>query len=207
MSTVVLNEHDANQGAQSKGEFLGMTGNSAWYLLGSAGATVLMVIVLWGVFEVPLLLCMLVGLCLCLLSVLYVFTLKNNKPEHYDTDFFEAALVEAGVSGLAFGPRAGSRRPPNPFSTNLEMAERAPEPQLRENRATRSTNRGGGSTRQILTNGAVASDPQKEPKGTARQKKDEPEPMVPLRSYEKLQNELEMTQEQLADVLAEHEEV
>ena len=94
MSTVVLNEHDANQGAQSNGEFLGMTGNSAWYLLGSAGATVLMVIVLWGIFDVPLLLCLAAGICLCVLSVLYVFALKNNKPAHYDTDFFEAAFVE-----------------------------------------------------------------------------------------------------------------
>ena len=43
MNSAHLNEHDANQGAQSSGEFLGMTGNSGWYLLGSAGATILMV--------------------------------------------------------------------------------------------------------------------------------------------------------------------
>ena len=97
MSSAVLNEHDANQGAQSKGEFLGMTGNSGWYLLGSAGATGMMVILLWGLLGVPLLLCISVGVLLCVLSVAYVFALKNNKPEHYDTDFFEAALVEAGV--------------------------------------------------------------------------------------------------------------
>ena len=43
-----LNEHDANQGAQSSGEFLGMTGNSGWYLIGAGGATIFMVILLWG---------------------------------------------------------------------------------------------------------------------------------------------------------------
>lgn len=68
MSTTILNEHDANQGAQSKGEFLGMTGNSGWYLLGSAGMTVMMVIVLWGVFGVSLLLCIMFGVVLCLLA-------------------------------------------------------------------------------------------------------------------------------------------
>src|SRR3954469_23814908 len=114
MSTTILNEHDANQGAQSKGEFLGMTGNSGWYLLGSAGMTVMMVIVLWGVFGVSLLLCIMFGVVLCLLSVVYVFTLKNNKPDHYDTDFFESALVEAGLLELAFGPR--TRRASNPFA-------------------------------------------------------------------------------------------
>src|SRR5829696_2035086 len=109
-----LNEHDANQGAQSSGEFLGMTGNSGWYLLGSGGAAIMMVILLWGVLGVSLLLCLFVGIVLCLLSVVYVFTLKNNKPEHYDTDFFESALVEAGVLQFCFGPRFG--RPVNPFT-------------------------------------------------------------------------------------------
>src|SRR5215211_2118980 len=97
MQSVHLNEHDANQGAQSSGEFLGMTGNSGWYLLGSGGATILMVVFLWGIFGVSLLLCLLVGVVLCGLSLTYVFTLKNNKPDHYDTDYFESALVEAGV--------------------------------------------------------------------------------------------------------------
>ena len=95
MNSTHLNEHDANQGAQSSGEFLGMTGNSGWYLLGSGGATILMVILLWGILGVSLLLCLLVGIVLCLLSVAYVFALKNNRPAHYDTDFFEAALVES----------------------------------------------------------------------------------------------------------------
>ncbi len=72
-----------------------------------------MVIFLWGIFGVSLLLCLLAGITLCLLSVAYVFTLKNNKPEHYDTDFFESALIEAGVLQFCFGPRA--RRPSNPF--------------------------------------------------------------------------------------------
>lgn len=123
MNAAHLNEHDANQGAQSSGEFLGMTGNSGWYLLGSGGATILMVILLWGVLGMSLLLCLFVGIVLCLLSLAYVFTLKNNKPEHYDTDFFESALVEAGVLEFRFGPQA--QRLVNPF-TGVEA--RAAEP-------------------------------------------------------------------------------
>src|SRR5687768_9478757 len=113
MDRTLLNEHDANQGAQSRGEFLGMTGNSGWYLLGSIGASLLIVILCWGMLGVSLLLCLLVGVVLCGLSVAYVFALKNNRPEHYDTDFFESALIEAGVVQLRFGPR--QRRIANPF--------------------------------------------------------------------------------------------
>ncbi len=113
MNSTQLNEHDANQGAQSSGEFLGMTGNSGWYLLGSGGMTIMMVIFLWGVLGVSLLLCLFVGLVLCLGSLVYVFTLKNNKPAHYDTDFFESALIEAGLLELRFGPR--TERLANPF--------------------------------------------------------------------------------------------
>src|SRR5438874_12491188 len=104
MTNETFNEHDANQGAQSRGEFLGMTGNSAWYLLGSAGASVLLVIVLWGMLGFSLLVCLGLGAMLCGLSVAYVFTLKNNRPEHFDTDFFESLLFEACVLALSFGP-------------------------------------------------------------------------------------------------------
>ncbi|MEO6003167.1 MAG: hypothetical protein ABIZ04_18575 [Opitutus sp.] len=54
MSSTHLNEHDANQGAQSSGEFLDMTGNSGWFLFGSRGATILMVILLREILEVSL---------------------------------------------------------------------------------------------------------------------------------------------------------
>ena len=209
MSTVVLNEHDANQGAQSKGEFLGMTGNSAWYLLGSAGSTVLMVIVLWGVFEVSLLLCIMVGLLLCLLSVTYVFTLKNNRPEHYDTDFFEAALVEAGVIELAFGPRECRTRAANPFSQGIAADDHEPSSERNVKAHARTGTTRAESIRHAVTPAAapVVPDRSAAPGRAPQSRKDEPEPTVPLRSYEKLQAELEVTQEQLADVLAEHEEV
>src|SRR4051812_6068764 len=113
MDRTLLNEHDANQGAQSRGEFLGMTGTSGWYLLGSIGASLLIVILCWGMLGVSLLLCLLVGVVLCGLSVAYVFTLKNNRPEHYDTDFFESALVEAGMGEVWF--RAPPRRGAHPL--------------------------------------------------------------------------------------------
>ena len=109
-----LNEHDANQGAQSTGEFLGMAGNSGWWLLGSSGASLLLVIFLWGVFGVSLLLCLFLSVILCGLSLTYVFVLKNNRPNHYDTDFFESVLVEAGVVTFEFGPT--NRKLTNPFA-------------------------------------------------------------------------------------------
>jgi hypothetical protein len=199
MNATHLNEHDANQGAQSQGEFLGMTGNSAWYLLGSAGASVLLVIVLWGVLGLSLLLCLTIGLLLCLSSVTYVFTLKNNKPEHYDTDFFEAALIEAGVVRLSFGPR--ERRLRNPFlpgSDAMVVATRSAAPAAKRN--SRVAGRAAPiSAPPKATQEILLSD--NEPK-----RKSDEVPTVPLAALERVQAELAATEEILADAISSHEE-
>jgi hypothetical protein len=193
-----LNEHDANQGAQSSGEFLGMTGNSGWYLLGSGGVTILMVILLWGVLGVSLLLCLLVGIVLCGLSITYVFTLKNNKPEHYDTDFFESALVEAGLLQFAFGPRA--RCPANPFSaragaaSDVALVARAAE-------RRRAPQPAGGPARAGAAKPAPAVGASRAVTPPAAT--EEEQPVVAQREYEQLQEQLASTEEMLEDALAE----
>jgi hypothetical protein len=197
-----FNEHDANQGAQSRGEFLGMSGNSAWYLLGSAGASVLLVIVLWGMLGLSLVLCLALGAILCALSVVYVFALKNNRPEHYDTDFFESALVEAGVLSLAFGP--GDKRPPNPFRAASIATE--PVSTVNGKRVVAGTRVsrpvvGSGSSADVREEVAVENTEQK----VDRRKKQE-EPTVPLSDYERLRNEVTASEEALADALASGEE-
>lgn len=196
MNSTHLSEHDANQGAQSSGEFLGMTGNSGWFLLGSGGATILMVIFLWGILGVSLLLCLFVGFALCLGSVVYVFALKNNKPEHYDTDFFESALVEAGVMQFAFGPRV--RRPRNPF---LDVGADVASPSARETersprRASSGARSGAGATRAPAT--AVSTEA-----GAANASRENRELMVAKTAYDELQEKLTNTEELLQDMLAE----
>lgn len=198
MHSTHLNEHDANQGAQSSGEFLGMTGNSGWYLLGSGGATILMVIFLWGIFGVSLLLCLLVGVVLCALSVTYVFTLKNNKPEHYDTDFFESALVESGLLSFQFGPRA--RRPANPFAaagSPLAPEVDADEPAVRSSRAGFGMARHAGANGRPIGEVAGHKD--------AELKKRE-QPVVARADYERLQEQLTVTEDMLEEALAERGE-
>lgn len=199
MNTTHLNEHDANQGAQSSGEFLGMTGNSGWYLLGSGGATIMMVILLWGVLGVSLLLCLFIGIILCLGSVAYVFALKNNKPEHYDTDFFESVLVEAGVLEFSFSPR--SRRPLNPFTDGEEAV-----PALGGNptRAavgsaawSNASRRGTGSR---LKSAASTPDEDGENAKPVRSKS---EAVVTRSDYDRLQEKLTTTEEMLEDAMAE----
>lgn len=174
-----------------------MTGNSGWYLLGSGGVTITMVILLWGVFGFSLLLCLFVGIILCLGSVAYVFTLKNNKPEHYDTDFFESALVEAGVVQFSFGPRA--RRPVNPFidAGTAEPSLNSAAKDLSESRSGSGMRRGAGASRLKPAAGECTADTQ--PK-SARTK---PEPVVTRRDYDRLQEKLITTEEMLEDVLAE----
>jgi hypothetical protein len=199
MNSTNLNEHDANQGAQSSGEFLGMTGNSGWYLLGSGGATIMMVILLWGVLGVSLLLCLFVGLILCLGSVAYVFTLKNNKPEHYDTDFFESVLVEAGVLQFSFGPR--SRRPSNPFADNGD-ADSVPTANRRRTSGGRApsgnASRRGTASRLKPTASESAEDTEKSKPARAK-----PEAVVARVEYDRLQEKLTTTEEILDDVMAE----
>ncbi len=205
MSAIRLNEHDANQGAQSSGEFLGMSGNSGWYLLGSAGATIMMVIVLWGVFGVSLLLCLLVGIVLCALSMAYVLVLKNNRPEHYDTDFFESALVEAGVITFAFGPRTkpasdpflqavdGTPAPSRPFVAPSRPARR----QLSSPRVPRTFS--VASSPPELAASSTSSDDASEARG-----KDEARPTSQTdRDYEHLQEQLAATEELLEEAYAE----
>jgi hypothetical protein len=198
MHSTHLNEHDANQGAQSSGEFLGMTGNSGWYLLGSGGATILMVIFLWGIFGVSLLLCLLVGVVLCALSVTYVFTLKNNKPEHYDTDFFESALVESGLLSFQFGPRA--RRPANPFAaagSPLAPEVDAHEPAVRSHRASLGTARHSGANARPI--GEMTGH-----KDTDQKKREQP--VVARADYDRLQEKLTVTEDMLEEALAERGE-
>lgn len=198
MHSTHLNEHDANQGAQSSGEFLGMTGNSGWYLLGSGGATILMVIFLWGIFGVSLLLCLLVGVVLCALSVTYVFTLKNNKPEHYDTDFFESTLVESGLLSFQFGPRA--RRPANTFAaagSPLAPEADAPEPAVRSHRASLGTARHFGANARPVGEMTGHKD--------AEQKKRE-QSVVARADYDRLQEQLTVTEDMLEEALAERGE-
>lgn len=204
MHATHLNEHDANQGAQSTGEFLGMTGNSGWYLLGSGGATILMVVLLWGMLGVSLLLCLFVGLSLGALSVAYVFTLKNNRPAHYDTDFFEAALVEAGVLAFVFGPR--EHRPANPFgalgaSTPAALPEAVTAPR-REHRPAAGPAHAEAISLQPTATPVSAAAPAKS--GEARA--EEAEPMVARREFDRLQEQLVAAEELLEDALAERAE-
>ena len=202
MNSTHLNEHDANQGAQSSCEFLGMTGNSGWFLLGSGGATILMVILLWGILGISLLLCLFVGIVLCLFSVVYVFTLKNNKPEHYDTDFFESALVEAGVLPFSFGPRA--RRPLNPYSYVGMDALLPPAKESRTVRQASSTKRGQSSSRGPSP---VAAEPIRDgPQAKSKATRTDAEPMVTRVVFERLQERLTTTEEMLEDAIAERGE-
>lgn len=202
MQAVHLNEHDANQGAQSAGEFLGMTGNSGWYLLGSGGATILMVIFLWGVLGVSLLLCLLVGTVLCGLSVAYVFALKNNRPQHYDTDFFESALVEAGILPFRFGPR--ERPPANPFTqTGVDLL---PVGRANHGRSSRAIQPGGRrweeAAQPSAAVNALSPDGRDKPAG-ARPKV---EAVVSRTDYEQLREQLVTAEEMLEEALVERGE-
>ncbi len=201
MNSERLNEHDANQGAQSKGEFLGMTGNSAWYLLGAAGASIMLTIIVWGMLGLSLIVCLATGLALCGLSLAYVFALKNNRPEHYDSDFVESALVEAGVLTLAFGPRA--KRPTNPFRSAgvCDLPEHVVPSLFSRGREPRGAGKGR------VPAGEDEIRPVEEAPATAvRRCRTEVVRVVPLAAYERLQSDLTTTEDLLEDALMSREE-
>ncbi len=200
-----LNEHDANQGAQSSGEFLGMTGNSGWYLLGSGGMTILMVILLWGILGLSLLLCLLVGVVLCALSGTYVFTLKNNKPEHYDTDFFESALIEAGLCELRFGPQA--RRLVNPFTGMAPAQTVASVRPFARTPFKAVAYRGSRAPTAAVTPSAPATAPVESASVDSPRAAEKKAPVVAREAHEELKERLRAAEAQLEDMLAEGAEV
>lgn len=191
MHATHLHEHDANQGAKSSGEFLGMTGNSGWYLLGSSGVTILMVVFLWGMLGVSLLFCLFVGAVLCGLSAAYVFALKNNRPEHYDADFFESALVEAGVIAFRFSPREKS--PVNPFRVGVPLAVHAVAPSEAAAPSSRP------ATRPVRESAATLA-PTVETPATRKAKA---EPVVARAAFEQVVERLAETEALLEETLAE----
>ena len=199
-----LNEHDANQGAQSTGEFLGMAGNSGWWLLASAGTSLLLVIFLWGVLGVSLLLCLFLSVILCGLSLTYVFALKNNRPNHYDTDYFEAVLVEAGVVTFEFGPR--SRKPTNPFAVlDISGGELLTPSRPSSRKAqTQADAKAGASRSRLNSRDVTVSSDKERSEATAEDKKSET--VVPESAYLGLQEQLTETQDQLEEALAERAE-
>jgi hypothetical protein len=161
----------------------------------------LVVIVCWGMFGVSLMLCLFVGVVLCGVSLAYVFALKNNRPEHYDTDFLESALVESGLVDLAFGPRA--RHVANPFTAQALETVAAEDEPARSSAAV--TQRRSAATARKADSGrpaAVAAAAEARRKVTVP-----PEAVVPLTAYEHVREELDVVEEMLEDALSERTEV
>lgn len=196
MDRVPLNEHDANQGAQSRGEFLGMDGNSGWCLLAAAGVSLLGVIVGWGLLGFSLLACLVAGFVLCLLAIGYVFGLKNNRPEHFDTDFFEAALIEAGVLRSNFGPRLAGIRP-----VRRNVGDGQTLTPTSERRRTAARPPAGSPNRPSPTPEPVS--PTAAPSNKSELSR---EPVVPLAAYETIRQDLAATEDWLEEALAEEED-
>lgn len=153
----------------------------------------MMVIFLWGVLGVSLLLCLFVGILLCVGSVVYVFTLKNNRPQHYDTDFFEASLVESGVLGFRFSPR--SKRFSNPF---LDLSDERIAPEVKATAPSRRTTPGSQVPR-TSRDVEPASGETSEVSNKSKAKK-APE-VVSKAEYETLKEKLEYAEEALEEAM------
>ena len=143
------------------------------------------------------------GVVLCLLSVVYVFALKNNRPEHYDTDFFESALIESGLLELAFGPRL--RRIANPFSETVADEEPTMRTAASARKEAASERRRGSTGAQPAAFGA-AQDSSARVERVSKPTRGDEEKTVPLSAYEKVKAELSHTEEQLEEALFANQE-
>ena len=138
---------------------------------------------------------------LCLGSVAYVFALKNNKPEHYDTDFFESVLVVSGVLAFRFGPR--DRRPSNPFTDAGDASAVTLDPKAAK-RADRSVSAGRARARAKRVVRPLATDTAGiGEKPVPSRDNAKAEPVVARAEYEQLQEKLSTTEELLEDALVE----
>ena len=149
-----------------------------------------------------LLVCLGLGAMLCTSSIAYVFALKNNRPAHYDTDFFESVLIESGVLPLVFGP--ADQRPPNPFRSAAIVIDAVPA-----KHATRSvaTARGSHPAPMPAPAGDVGERVMVENPSREKRRRDADElRTVPWAAYERLRDDLNTAEDALEDALSAGEE-
>ena len=78
-----------NAATDSKGQAFGLSGNLFLYPVIGLVASLSVATICFGVFKLNLLMSLFAALPFFILPILYVFTLRHNKPRGFDRDWFD----------------------------------------------------------------------------------------------------------------------
>ncbi len=78
-----------NAATDSKGQAFGLSGNLFLYPVIGVVAALSVATICFGVFRLGLLVSVIASLPFLILPIIYVTTLRNNKPKGYDRDWFD----------------------------------------------------------------------------------------------------------------------
>jgi hypothetical protein len=90
---------DTNSAEDSAGRTWGLDGNLFWYLIGGLFVSVLLLLMLFGVWRWTLVRAAAAALVPLALTLIYIFTLRQGKPPGYDSD-----VLSLNLNGPGFGP-------------------------------------------------------------------------------------------------------
>ena len=96
---------------KSKKEWMGVPLDALWIFLGGVMGTMMLLLVFYGMADMPLAKAVTWSLPPVYLAFLYVMLLRRNKPEKYDKDFIESVLSKCGLEEPTFGPALAPHTP------------------------------------------------------------------------------------------------
>jgi Flp pilus assembly protein TadB len=89
---------DTNSADDSKGRTWGLDGNLFWYLIGGGFSSVFIMLLLFSAYHMSFVASAAVAVVPLILTLIYVFAFRQNKPPSYDVDCLEVWLCGNGFS-------------------------------------------------------------------------------------------------------------
>jgi len=104
MSNQMLRLTETNSADDSKGRTWGLEGNLFWYMTGGCFTSVMTLLITFSCAKVSFLVSLLIAAIPLLLTLVYIYGFRQNKPPGYDID-----CLDCRINGSAFGPAPSYR--------------------------------------------------------------------------------------------------
>jgi hypothetical protein len=109
MNPLELRFTETNSADDSQGRTWGLEGNLFWFMAGGAFASVIILLICFGVMRMSFFASLLIAAAPLALSAIYVFVFRQGKPAGYDVD-----CLDFWLSGSGFGPNP-QKQPEHPL--------------------------------------------------------------------------------------------